>query len=102
MRCTLGFVLALSLSACGAPDMLKLCGDTCASRPDAALFDAGMPLVAIEAGAPQLTEADAACAQQRVRAEHGSRRPVDIIFVIDNSGSMADEIAAVRKNIQTD
>ena len=82
--------------------MLKLCSGNCASRPDAATFDASAPLVAVEAGAPHLAEADAACAQQKVRAEHGSRRPVDIIFVIDNSGSMADEIASVRKNIQTD
>jgi hypothetical protein len=105
MRCTVSsaLALALSLSACGAPDMLKPCSSgECASRPDAGPpIDAGAPQLT-EAGAPKLAEADAACAQQKVRAEHGSRRPVDIIFVIDNSGSMADEIAAVRNNIQTD
>jgi len=65
-------------------------------------LDAFLPLVSSEAGTPQLAEADAACASQSVRAEHGGRRPVDIIFVIDNSGSMSDEIAAVRHNIDHD
>jgi hypothetical protein len=32
----------------------------------------------------------------------GPRKAVDVIFVIDNSGSMSDEIAAVRDNINRD
>lgn len=36
---------------------------------------------------------------QSVRAERGPAKQVDIIFVIDNSGSMTEEIAAVRGNI---
>ena len=46
-----------------------------------------------------LVEADAACAMQSVHAEPGPASPVDVIFVIDNSGSMSDEIAQVRQNI---
>ena len=65
--------------------------------------DAGMPLLAErDAGAPRLTEAEGACVMQSITAEPGERRPVDIIFVIDNSGSMLEEIAAVRRNIDTE
>lgn len=65
--------------------------------------DASAPLVVrSDAGAPQLTQADAACAMQSIQAEPGKERPVDIIFVIDNSGSMTEEIAAVRSNIDKD
>lgn len=41
---------------------------------------------------------DAACASVKEEATLG-KKPVDIIFVIDNSGSMTDEIAAVQQNI---
>lgn len=36
---------------------------------------------------------------QVARARRGPSKPLDVIFVIDNSGSMEDEIAAVRDNI---
>jgi hypothetical protein len=40
-----------------------------------------------------------ACAMQSVSAKRGPGKSVDVIFIIDNSGSMQDEIAAVRANI---
>jgi hypothetical protein len=49
-----------------------------------------------------LAQSSEACAMQSIHAEPGKRRPVDIIFVIDNSGSMSDEITAVRRNIDKD
>ena len=41
---------------------------------------------------------DAACASVKAEATL-SKKPVDIIFVIDNSGSMTDKIGAVQDNI---
>jgi hypothetical protein len=40
-----------------------------------------------------------ACASQTTRAMRAPVKPLDVIFVIDNSGSMTEEIAAVRRNI---
>lgn len=65
--------------------------------------DAHAPVALGDAGfVTRLAEADSACAVQKVQAEHASRRPVDVIFVIDNSGSMSEEIATVRSNIDRD
>jgi hypothetical protein len=50
---------------------------------------------------PRVVQVDKACAVQSVRAKRGLR-PVDAIFVIDNSGSMSEEIAAVRDSINDD
>jgi hypothetical protein len=47
----------------------------------------------------RLVQSGAACREQSVHAEPGPANPVDVIFVIDNSGSMSDEIAQVRQNI---
>ena len=41
---------------------------------------------------------DSACAAEVTKPTKSSR-PIDIIFVIDNSGSMLEEIEAVKKNI---
>ena len=41
---------------------------------------------------------DASCAEVRAEATL-QKKPVDIIFVIDNSGSMTDEILSVQQNI---
>ena len=49
--------------------------------------------------AVHVTNADAACAMQSASAVRSNGQPLDIIFVIDNSGSMTEEIAAVRENI---
>jgi hypothetical protein len=41
---------------------------------------------------------DTACEATKVQANY-EQRPADIIFVIDNSGSMTDEILSVQRNI---
>ena len=51
-----------------------------------------------DAGAP-VVRPEQACAMQSTSATPGLDKQVDIVFVIDNSGSMSDEIAAVRQNI---
>ena len=62
--------------------------------------DASAPIVErSDAGAPRLTQAESACVMQSIEAEPGKERPVDIIFVIDNSGSMTEEIIGVQQNI---
>ena len=74
-------------------------------RPDApgpgldasVLDDAGPPLDAgfdADAG----FDPDAACVATVAEATHRTR-PVDIVFLIDNSASMNDEIEAVQRNI---
>jgi hypothetical protein len=64
--------------------------------------DAAVPLISADSGPAHLTQAATACAMQSIEAQPGTERPVDIIFVIDNSGSMTEEIAAVRRNIDHD
>jgi len=49
--------------------------------------------------APLVDAASCASISERATAE---KRPVDIIFVIDNSGSMSEEIAAVEARINDD
>jgi len=68
-------------------------GGACAStpRPTSPLGDGGLPT--------QVVSEEHACAMQSTEASPGLDKQVDILFVIDNSGSMAEEIAAVRKNI---
>ncbi|WP_437898201.1 hypothetical protein [Sorangium sp. So ce124] len=41
---------------------------------------------------------DTACIATRLQADY-QQRPADIIFIIDNSGSMTDEINSVQRNI---
>lgn len=95
----IGCALFAALGCSGSGPKCK--GDAC--QRYIPVPDAGMPLVTVsDAGTPRLTEAAAACAMQSIEAEPGDRRPVDIIFVIDNSGSMSEEIAAVRRNIDHD
>lgn len=47
---------------------------------------------------PRPRDRDAACAEVRAEATL-EKKPADIIFIIDNSGSMTDEILAVQNNI---
>ena len=42
---------------------------------------------------------DEACGSEKHVAEEGTRRPIDIVFVVDNSGSMGEEIRGVQRNI---
>ncbi|MFO0574571.1 MAG: vWA domain-containing protein [Polyangia bacterium] len=46
----------------------------------------------------RIRDRDAACASVKAEATL-EKKPVDIIFLIDNSGSMTDEIVAVQNNI---
>jgi hypothetical protein len=46
----------------------------------------------------RVRDRDASCAEVRAEATL-QKKPVDIIFVIDNSGSMTDEIRSVEQNI---
>jgi hypothetical protein len=77
---------------------LLLSALACASEPEPAAHDAGVTSPPGDGGIPVIGE-DAACAMQSARAERRATLPLDIVFVIDNSGSMEDEIAAVRANI---
>lgn len=68
-------------------------------------LDSGPPDSAIAADAGTDASADAgdgpdlSCGVQTSTATIKDARPVDVIFVIDNSGSMSGEIAAVEANI---
>ena len=102
--CVIGCALLAAVSCSGteqSSDGKAGCkGGECESRYTPGPPDAGVPLVAeSDSGAPRLTEAKGACVMQSIEATPGERRPVDIIFVVDNSGSMSEEIAAVRRNI---
>jgi len=64
--------------------------------------DGGVPSdAAAGPSTPEVVGRDAACAAQSLRAER-RKRPVDAVFVVDNSGSMGDEIAAVIASIDRD
>src|SRR3954465_3995807 len=60
--------------------------------------DAGIEPLDDDASAPVVGRGQA-CATQSVRAMRGPGKSVDVIFVVDNSSSMDQEIAAVRENI---
>jgi hypothetical protein len=64
---------------------------------ECALDDA--PAASARDGGAHVVRPDQACAMQSTRATPGLDKQVDVVFVIDNSGSMAEEIAAVRQNI---
>lgn len=85
----------LAAGACGD----KQCSG--ASCPDAGAGVAGGAQLTTDA-AIHAVNADEACSAQSIHAMRGPARPVDVIFVIDNSGSMDEEIAAVRDNINRD
>src|SRR5262245_56609399 len=83
--------LLASVAGCGEPP--------CSSG--AACADAGARLGAARArdGGVRLAQAGTACAMQSVRGMRRPTRKIDVIFVIDNSGSMSEEIASIRENI---
>lgn len=60
------------------------------SIADAALSDAALPDAEV---------VDRSCGTQASTSSVKESRPVDVIFVIDNSGSMSDEIVAIETNI---
>ena len=87
-----------------------ICSDAPAAMMDAMMPDdfgnseAGMPKPLRDASAlgdpdAREIEVDTTCGEQESQAVIGDERPVDVIFIIDNSGSMSDEITAVERNI---
>jgi hypothetical protein len=102
---SLWFSALAAVAAGGCSNTARPCvGAHCATHAETSepVPDAAVKLLSSDAGAAIIVDSDAACAMQSIRAEPGTRRPVDIIFVIDNSGSMSEEIAAVRRNIDKD
>ena len=101
----------MGLQACvnGGP------GDCVCAADPAPVMDAATPggFGNPEAGAPRplrdassvsepdarQIEVDTMCGEQESQAVIGDERPVDVIFIIDNSGSMSDEITAIESNI---
>ena len=45
------------------------------------------------------TSGDKSCGKEKHVAKAGTQRPIDVIIVIDNSGSMTEEIKGVERNI---
>jgi hypothetical protein len=93
-RCPwLALALLVGDAACGSAPcgQGERCADGGAARSTTPSGDASLRAV----------QPDAACAMQSVRATRGPAKQVDVIFVVDNSGSMTDEIAAVRQNINS-
>jgi hypothetical protein len=93
-------LLTTLLGLCSVAGALAACtsdrpcsGPGCAQKAAAAA-----PASASDVQRP-LVDPEAACAMQSARAERGPAKQVDIVFVVDNSGSMSEEIAAIRDNI---
>ena len=98
-------MICLWALVCALPAALGCKADPCkGERCKRGTFipDAAVELLMTDSSIRTVAKPDAACAKQSIRAEPGKRRPVDVIFVIDNSGSMSEEIAAVRHNIDQD
>ena len=88
---------------CKCPDMAAPVMDS-GTGPDFGNSEAGPPRELPDAGPMGKPDArdvmvDTMCGEQESQAVIGDERPVDVIFIIDNSGSMGDEIAAVERNI---
>lgn len=92
MRSTLTGLLLLSATAFGCNSQ-GLSGD----NPDAGTQEDGPMSIVDMKGR---LDPDSACGSVRAAATL-VKAPVDVIFVIDNSGSMSDEIQAVENNINT-
>jgi hypothetical protein len=84
---------------CFAGALIACTADRPCSGPGCAQKAAAAAPASSSAVEPTLVDPEAACAMQSARAERGPSKQVDIIFAIDNSGSMSEEIAAIRENI---
>jgi hypothetical protein len=100
-----GLGLAIALAGCGGCGSAVQVDDDL--LPDGGLRDGGTPRGHNGGdgedggdGGAGLFDRDASCAATGAQATLG-KRPVDIVFVIDNSGSMQKEIQAVENNINT-
>jgi hypothetical protein len=97
-------VLVVAGSGCGRGNGNdnQACKDgTCAGAGASMLAPAQTGQSSIDGGVHVVGE-DEACSNASVQAMRGPPRPVDVIFLVDNSGSMDEEIAAVRDNINRD
>ena len=70
------------------------CGDSTTEVPDGGFGD----LTGVVPDMSRIINKDAACASVSAAANL-TKKPVDIIFVIDNSSSMTSEIVSVQNNI---
>lgn len=97
MRKTLSLCLPFSLLLAGAScNNNRLSDGVEANEDGSSLFSDMSGIFRPDIGRNR----DAACASVKAEASL-SKKPVDIIFIIDNSGSMADEALAVNNNINT-
>ena len=92
LRGALLAALLLGHTGCHSHDCTR--GEPCAAAAagSSATADAGANVV----------QSGAACVTQSVHALRGPAKPVDVVFVIDNSGSMNEEITQVRESLNRD
>jgi hypothetical protein len=83
---------ALALSACSVANESSVDGEPV---PDQTTNEQGTAISGLSGSEP------AACAALAETAQR-SYRPIDVVFLIDNSASMDDEIAAVERSINRD
>jgi len=87
-----GLVCCAVVLGC-TPEQESICDDgSCEALPDGGSRDPEKPEAMV-------VSEERACAMQSTTAEPGIDKQVDILFIIDNSGSMSEEIAAIRRNI---
>lgn len=89
------------LAGCGiarSPDRVGSPGDGNGSAGDMGVGGPGGPTLS-DGGGTLPFDRDAACERVSATAKPQSKKPVDIIFLIDASESMDEEIAAVENNI---
>lgn len=82
-----------ALYACAAPDD-RTAGDGSGESSS----NSSSSGAALDAGSDSGLSPDGACATVSVEATL-SKRPIDVVMIVDNSGSMFDDIAAVQANI---
>ncbi len=95
--------LGLCLLTCGRTEPLRFTPET----PDASFevtFDAGLDAgsdAGLDAGVDAGFDAGPPCALETHTLAAAGQRPIDVLFVIDNSCSMADDQAALAANSQS-